>query len=163
MRALTSVYTLRSIQPTSSNISSSSLLTHPFNRSCSVYPISIMAARRPARIPEDLARQMILDGWDEEPIGGFDSGSEISDVEDPDYCPPGDVRPPRDVRPPGNQPPPTEDQSDTEEEEKDIVSNRMSHKGSYRAELPPSQAKTPSHNIRRSRSGPAPGFRLSPQ
>ncbi len=34
----------------------------------------------------------------------------------------------------------------------------MSHKGSYWAELPPCQAKTPSHNILRSRSGPAPGF-----
>ncbi|GLD62743.1 piggyBac transposable element-derived protein 4-like protein [Lates japonicus] len=113
-----------------------------------------MAARRPIRIPEDLARQMILDGWDEEPIRGIDSGSDISDAEDPDYCPP------RDVRPPGNQPPPTEqDQSDTEEssdesfkeEEMDIVSNRMSRKGSYWAELPPSQAKTQSHNIPRSR------------
>ncbi|GLD67801.1 piggyBac transposable element-derived protein 4-like protein [Lates japonicus] len=119
-----------------------------------------MAARRPTRIPEDLARQMIPDGWNEEPIGGIDSGSDISDAEDPDYCPPGDVRPP------GNQPPPTEqDQSDTEEssdesseEEMDIVSNRMSLKGSYWAELPPIQAKTQSHNILRSRSGPAPGF-----
>ncbi|KAL6482037.1 hypothetical protein MHYP_G00101170 [Metynnis hypsauchen] len=29
---------------------------------------TIMATRRPARIPEDLARDMILNGWDEEPI-----------------------------------------------------------------------------------------------
>ena len=36
--ALSSVYTMRSIQPTSSNISSSSLLTNPPNRSCSMYP-----------------------------------------------------------------------------------------------------------------------------
>ncbi|KAJ4942402.1 hypothetical protein JOQ06_012268 [Pogonophryne albipinna] len=83
----------------------------------------------------------------------------MSDVEDPDYCPPGHVRPS------GNQPAPAEqDQSDTEEssesseEEMDIVSNRMSRKGSYWAELPPTQAKTPSHNLLRSRSGPAPGF-----
>ncbi|KAL6456614.1 hypothetical protein MHYP_G00351580 [Metynnis hypsauchen] len=52
-----------------------------------------MATRRPARIPEDLARDMILNGWDEEPIGGIDSGSDISDVEDPEYCPSGHVRP----------------------------------------------------------------------
>lgn len=104
-----------------------------------------MAARRPARIPQDLALQMIQDGWDEEPIWGTDSGSDISDVEDPDYCPPGDVRPP------GNQPPPTDQgQSDTEEssdesseEEMDIVSNRMT----YWSELPPSQAKTPSYYV----------------
>ena len=55
--------------------------------------------------------------------------SDISDVEDPDYCPPGHVRPS------GNQPAPAEqDQSDTEEsseEEMDIASNRMSCKGSY--------------------------------
>ncbi|KAL6475186.1 hypothetical protein MHYP_G00162260 [Metynnis hypsauchen] len=50
---------------------------------------TIMATRRPARIPEDLARDMILNGWDEEPIGGIDSGSDISDVEDPEYCPSG--------------------------------------------------------------------------
>lgn len=42
-----------------------------------------MAARRPARIPLDLALQMIQDGWDEEPIGGIDSESDISDIEDP--------------------------------------------------------------------------------
>ncbi|KAK1885696.1 PiggyBac transposable element-derived protein 4 [Dissostichus eleginoides] len=118
-----------------------------------------MVTWRPARIPADLARDMILNGWDEEPIGGIDSESDISDVEDPDYCPPGHVRPS------GNQPAPAEqDQSDTEEssesseEEMDIVSNRMSRKGSYWAELPPTQAKTPSHNLLRSRSGPAPGF-----
>ncbi|KAF3839538.1 hypothetical protein F7725_018255 [Dissostichus mawsoni] len=119
---------------------------------------------RPARIPADLARDMILNGWDEEPIGGIDSESDISDVEDPDYCPPGHVRPS------GNQPAPAEqDQSDTEEssesseEEMDIVSNRMSRKGSYWAELPPTQAKTPSHNLLRSRSGPAPGLAPSLQ
>lgn len=102
---------------------------------------------------------MILNGWDEEPIGGIDSGSDISDVEDPDYCPPGHVRLS------GNQPAPAkQDQSDTEEssesseEEMDIVSNRMSRKGSYWAELPPTQAKTPSHNLLRSRSEPASGF-----
>ncbi|KAI4806684.1 hypothetical protein KUCAC02_017499 [Chaenocephalus aceratus] len=118
-----------------------------------------MATWRPARIPEDVARDMILNGWDEEPIGGIDSGSDISDVEDPYYCPPGHVRPS------GNQPAPAEqDQSDTEEssesseEAMDIVSNRMSRKGSYWADLPPTQAKTPSHNLLRSRSGPAPGF-----
>ncbi|KAL6461124.1 hypothetical protein MHYP_G00310900 [Metynnis hypsauchen] len=55
--------------------------------------MTIMATRRPARIPEDLARDMILNGWDEEPIGGIDSGSDISDVEDPEYCPSGHVRP----------------------------------------------------------------------
>ncbi|KAL6473720.1 hypothetical protein MHYP_G00172810 [Metynnis hypsauchen] len=49
---------------------------------------TIMATQRPARIPEDLARDMILNGWDEEPIGGID----ISDVEDPEYCPSGHVR-----------------------------------------------------------------------
>ncbi|KAK1901192.1 Glucose-6-phosphate 1-dehydrogenase [Dissostichus eleginoides] len=109
-----------------------------------------MATWRPARIPADLSRDMILNGWDEEPIGGIDSESDISDVEDPDYCPPGHVRPS------GNQPAPAEqDQSDTEEssesseEEMDIVSNRMSRKGSYWAELPPTQAKTPSHNLLR--------------
>ncbi|KAL6467499.1 hypothetical protein MHYP_G00231760 [Metynnis hypsauchen] len=53
---------------------------------------TIMATRRQARIPEDLARDMILNGWDEEPIGGTDSGSDISDVEDPEYCPSGHVR-----------------------------------------------------------------------
>ncbi|KAL6486233.1 hypothetical protein MHYP_G00056250 [Metynnis hypsauchen] len=50
---------------------------------------TIMATRRQARIPKDLARDMILNGWDEEPIGGTDSGSDISDVEDPEYCPSG--------------------------------------------------------------------------
>ncbi|KAL6479666.1 hypothetical protein MHYP_G00106990 [Metynnis hypsauchen] len=54
--------------------------------------LTIMATRRQARIPEDLARDMILNGWDEEPIGGTDSGSDISDVEDPEYCPSGHVR-----------------------------------------------------------------------
>ncbi|KAL6483815.1 hypothetical protein MHYP_G00086870 [Metynnis hypsauchen] len=54
---------------------------------------TIMATLRQARIPEDLARDMILNGWDEEPIGGTDSGSDISDVEDPEYCPSGHVRP----------------------------------------------------------------------
>ncbi|KAL6458771.1 hypothetical protein MHYP_G00322430 [Metynnis hypsauchen] len=49
---------------------------------------TIMATQRPARIPEDLAQDMILNGWDEEPIGGID----ISDVEDPEYCPSGHVR-----------------------------------------------------------------------
>ncbi|KAL6473560.1 hypothetical protein MHYP_G00171210 [Metynnis hypsauchen] len=37
---------------------------------------TITATRRPAGIPEDLARDMILNGWDEEPIGGIDSGSD---------------------------------------------------------------------------------------
>lgn len=114
-----------------------------------------MAARRPARIPEVFAQQMILDGWDDELIRRIDSRSDISDVEDPVYCPPGDVMPPWEVRPPGNPALSTEqDQSDTEEpsdesssEEMDIVSNRMSRKGFYWAELPPSQANTPSHNI----------------
>ncbi|KAL6491359.1 hypothetical protein MHYP_G00017040 [Metynnis hypsauchen] len=55
--------------------------------------VTIMATLRPSRIPEDLARDMILNGWDEEPIGGIDSGSDISDVEDPEYCPSGHVRP----------------------------------------------------------------------
>ncbi|KAL6455347.1 hypothetical protein MHYP_G00362210 [Metynnis hypsauchen] len=116
---------------------------------------TIMATRRPARIPEDLARDMILNGWDEEPIGGIDSGSDISDVEDPEYCPSGHVRPSETQSAPAEQ-----DQSDTEEssesseEEMDIVSNRMSRKGSYWAELPPTQAKTPSHNLLRSQSGP---------
>ncbi|KAL6476139.1 hypothetical protein MHYP_G00146380 [Metynnis hypsauchen] len=54
--------------------------------------LTIMATRRQARIPEDLARDMILNGWDEVPIGGTDSGSDISDVEDPEYCPSGHVR-----------------------------------------------------------------------
>ncbi|KAL6485776.1 hypothetical protein MHYP_G00051680 [Metynnis hypsauchen] len=71
---------------------------------------TIMATRRPARIPEDLARDMILNGWDEEPIGGIDSGSDISDVEDPEYCPSGHVRPSETQSAPAEQ-----DQSDTEE------------------------------------------------
>lgn len=107
-----------------------------------------MAARRPARIPVDLALQMIQDGWDEEPIGGIDSESDISDVEDPDYCPPTEQ----------GQSDTEESSDESSEEEMDIVSNRMSRKGSYWAELPPSQAKTPSHNILSSRPGPAPGF-----
>lgn len=65
-----------------------------------------MAARMPARIPVDLAIQMILE--DEEPIMGFDSESDISDeedpIEDPDYCPPGVVRPPRNAGLHRNQP-----------------------------------------------------------
>ncbi|KAL6488470.1 hypothetical protein MHYP_G00022110 [Metynnis hypsauchen] len=75
-------------------------------------PISetIMATRRSARIPEDLARDMILNGWDEEPIGGIDSGSDISDVEDPEYCPSGHVWPSETQSAPAEQ-----DQSDTEE------------------------------------------------
>ena len=131
-----------------------------------------MTARMPTRIPLDLAVQMILE--DEEPIMGFDSASDISDeedpIEDPDYCPPGVVRPPRNAGSHRNQTPPDEQyQSDTEEssdeaseeeEEMDrpIVSNRMSRKGSYWADLPPSQGRTPSHNIVRSRPGPAPGL-----
>ncbi|KAL6484917.1 hypothetical protein MHYP_G00069620 [Metynnis hypsauchen] len=71
---------------------------------------TIMATRRPARIPEDLARDMILNGWDEEPIGGIDSGSDISDVEDPEYCPSGHVWPSETQSAPAEQ-----DQSDTEE------------------------------------------------
>ncbi|KAL6481994.1 hypothetical protein MHYP_G00100740 [Metynnis hypsauchen] len=69
-----------------------------------------MATRRPATIPEDLAQDMILNGWDEEPIGGIDSGSDISDVEDPEYCPSGHVRPSETRSAPAEQ-----DQSDTEE------------------------------------------------
>lgn len=57
---------------------------------------------------------MILDGRDEELIGGTNSGSHISDVED--YCQHGDIRPPRDVRTLGNQPLPAEQyQSDSDE------------------------------------------------
>lgn len=47
-----------------------------------------MVARWPAMIPLDLALQMILEGGDEEPFGGINSESDISDVEEPDYCPP---------------------------------------------------------------------------
>ncbi|KAL6483210.1 hypothetical protein MHYP_G00080820 [Metynnis hypsauchen] len=85
---------------------------------------TIMATQRPARIPEDLARDMILNRWDEEPIGGIDLGTDISDVEDPEYCPSGHVRPSETQSAPAEQ-----DQSDTEEssesseEEMDIVSN----------------------------------------
>ncbi|KAL6491094.1 hypothetical protein MHYP_G00014390 [Metynnis hypsauchen] len=88
---------------------------------------TIMATRRPARIPEDLAQDMILNGWDEEPIGGIDSGSDISDVEYPEYFPSGHVRLSETQSAPAER-----DQSDTEEasesseEEMDIVSNRMS-------------------------------------
>ncbi|KAL6476071.1 hypothetical protein MHYP_G00145700 [Metynnis hypsauchen] len=86
-----------------------------------------MATRRPARIPEDLARDMILNGWDEEPIGGIDSGSDISDVEDPEYCPSGHVRPSETQSAPAEQDQSeTEESSESSEEEIDIVSNRMS-------------------------------------
>ncbi|KAK5615845.1 hypothetical protein CRENBAI_021420 [Crenichthys baileyi] len=62
------------------------------------FTMTIMATWRPARLPKDLARDMILNGWDKEPIGEIDSGSDISDVKDSDYCPPGHARPS------GNQP-----------------------------------------------------------
>ncbi|XP_048861754.1 piggyBac transposable element-derived protein 4-like [Brienomyrus brachyistius] len=107
--------------------------------------------------------QMLDDG---EAVMGLDSESEISDIsdnEDPDYYPAGGIG-----RPPGNLTLLTEtDQSDTEdssdesskeESEVQIMSNRMSCKGSYWSELPPTQSRTPSHNILRSRSGPAPGL-----
>lgn len=116
-----------------------------------------------ARIPLDLAVQMILD--DEEPIKGFDSESDMSDEEDPD-CPSGTLRPST-TQPPH---PPDEhllsdmeessDEASEEEEEIDrpIISNQMSRKGSYWAETPPRQGRTPIHNIVRSRPGPAPGL-----
>ncbi|MEQ2291042.1 hypothetical protein AMECASPLE_009344 [Ameca splendens] len=83
---------------------------------------------------------MILNGWDEEPIGETYSGSDISDVEDSDYCPSGHVRSS------GNQPASakqdqSEESSESSEEEMDIVSNRMSRKGSYWTELPTTQTK----------------------
>lgn len=68
-------------------------------------------------IPLDLALQMIQDRWDEEPTGGFDSESDTS--EDPDCCPPNEQ---------GQSD--TEDFYDESEEQMDIVSNRMSCKGS---------------------------------
>lgn len=107
-----------------------------------------MAARRPDRIPVDLALQMIQGGWHEEAIGGTDSESDITDVEDPDCCPPTEQ----------GQSDAEESSDESSEEEMDIVPNRMSRKGSYWTELPPRQAKTPSHNILNSRPGPAPGF-----
>ncbi|KAL6486767.1 hypothetical protein MHYP_G00061590 [Metynnis hypsauchen] len=70
---------------------------------------------------------MILNGWDEELIGGIDSGSDISDVEDPEYCPSGHVRLSETRSAPAEQ-----DQSDTEEssesseEEMDIVLHQHS-------------------------------------
>lgn len=59
--------------------------------------------------------QMIQDRWDGEPIGGTDSESDISDVEDPDCCPPTEQ---------GQSD--TEESDESSEEEMDIVSNRMS-------------------------------------
>ncbi|KAK1903619.1 Transportin-1 [Dissostichus eleginoides] len=104
----------------------------------------------------------LLDDDDEE-VTGFDSESEISDDEAPDNCPGGGVS-----GPPRNPTLLTEqDQSDTEdsssesseeESEVQIMSNRMSRKGSYWSELPRTQGRTPSHNILRSRSGPAQGL-----
>lgn len=69
---------------------------------------------RPARIP--VALQMIQDGWDEEPIGGIDSESDISDIEDPDYCPPTEQ----------GQSDTEESSDESSEEVMDIESNRMS-------------------------------------
>ncbi|XP_061756675.1 uncharacterized protein LOC133552992 isoform X1 [Nerophis ophidion] len=107
-----------------------------------------------SRYTVEMVLQMLDDG---EAVMGLDSESEISDDEDPDYCPGGSGS-----RPPGN--PTEQDQSDSEDsssvssEEENIMSNRMSRKGSYWSELPPSQGRTQSHNIIRSRSGPAEGL-----
>ena len=96
---------------------------------------------------------------DGEAVTGLDSESEISDDEDPDYCPGGSGS-----HPPGN--PTEQDQSDSEdsssvsseEEIVQIMPNRMSRKGSYWSELPPPQGRTQSPNILRSRPGPAQGL-----
>ena len=96
---------------------------------------------------------------DGEAVTGLDSESEISDDEDPDYCPGGSGS-----HPPGN--PTEQDQSDSEdspsvsseEEIVQIMPNRMSRKGSYWSELPPTQGRTQSPNILRSRPGPAQGL-----
>lgn len=89
-----------------------------------------------ASIPLDLALQLILYGWDEEPIG-IDSESDISNVEDPEYPTP------------LNMASQTEESSDeSSDEEMDIVSNRMSRmscKGRVTSQLG-------------RRAGPVPGF-----
>ncbi|CAB1436844.1 unnamed protein product [Pleuronectes platessa] len=90
-----------------------------------------------ARYTAEMVLQMLDDG---EAVMGLDSESDISDDEDPDYCPGGSGS-----RPPGN--PTEQDQSDSEDSSS--VSNRMSRTGSYWSELPPTQG--------RSRSGPAQG------
>jgi len=109
-----------------------------------------------------MAQQMLDDG---EAVMQLDSGSEISDYGDSDYCPGGISNPPRNQTLPSEQ-----DQSDTEdsscessEEESDvqITSNRMSRKGSYWSELPPTQGKTSSHNILRNQSWFAPRFTIT--
>ncbi|CAB1417344.1 unnamed protein product, partial [Pleuronectes platessa] len=102
-----------------------------------------------ARYTAEMVRQMLYDG---EAVMGLDSESDISDDEDQDYCPGGSGS-----RPPGN--PTEQDKSDSEEsssvsseeESVQIMSNRMSWKGSYWSELPPTQGRTQSHNILRSR------------
>ncbi|XP_062251398.1 uncharacterized protein LOC133960645 [Platichthys flesus] len=112
----------------------------------------VMAARYTA----EMVRQMLDDG---EAVMLLDSESDISDDEDQDYCPGGSGS-----RPPGN--PTEQDKSDpeesssvsSEEESVQIMSNRMSWKGCYWSELPPTQGRTQSHNILRSRSGPAQGL-----
>ncbi|XP_061747885.1 piggyBac transposable element-derived protein 4-like [Nerophis ophidion] len=110
-----------------------------------------------ARYTVEMVLQMLDDG---EAVTGLDSESEISDDEDPDNCPGGSGS-----RPPGN--PTEQDQSDSEDsssvssEEQNIISNRMSRKGSYWSELPPTQGRTQSHNIIRSRSGPAEGLSIT--
>ena len=90
----------------------------------------------------------------EEEVMGLDTESEMSDDEDPDYCPTGNTTLPTE-----------QDQSETEqssyesseeESEVQITFNRMSRKGSYWSEFPPTQGRTPSHNILSGRPGPAP-------
>ncbi|CAB1440523.1 unnamed protein product [Pleuronectes platessa] len=85
----------------------------------------VMAARYTA----EMVLQMLDDG---DAVMGLDSESDISDDEDPDYCPGGSGS-----RPPGN--PTEQDQSDSEDSSS--VSNRMSRKGSYWSELPPTQGR----------------------
>ena len=113
-------------------------------------------------IHSENGQQMLDDG---EAVMQLDSGSEISDDGDSDYCPGGISNPPRNQTLPSEQ-----DQSDTEdsscefsEEESDvqITSNRMSRKGSYWSELPPTQGKTSSHNILRNQSWFAPRFTIT--
>ena len=90
----------------------------------------------------------------EEEVMGLDTESEMSDDEDPDYCPTGNPTLPTEL-----------DQSDTEESsyesseeesEVQITFNRMSCKGSYWSEFPPTQGRIPSHNILSGHPGPAP-------
>ncbi|KAJ8403677.1 hypothetical protein AAFF_G00350030 [Aldrovandia affinis] len=99
------------------------------------------------------------DQEDEEAILNPDSESEISEADDPEYAPQGQAGV---VGVPGSPASLDEDSFDDtsseESSEEETQSDRMSEKGSYWNEHPPTQGRTRSHNILRCCPGPASGL-----